>query len=101
MLTITENVSGVSIAKTLHKVSDLTGRTVTGSDGVALSQEYITIGGVKLTGNTLLFLDTADANRWGANGANLVSAVSNNAFAAYANTTGSNGTLVLTSTNSF
>lgn len=101
MLTIQEVVSGVTISKTLHKVSDLTGRTVTGADGVAISQETIVIGGVKLAGNTLLFLDAADANRWGANGANLVSAVSNNSFAAYANTTGSNGTLVLTSVNSF
>lgn len=99
MLTITEKVTGVDVAKTLHKVQDLTGRTVTGPDGVAISQEYIVIGGVKLTGNTLIFLDAKDANAWGGNNANLVAAVSNNAFAAYANTTGSNATLILTSVN--
>lgn len=97
-LTVTERITGVDITKTLHKVSDLTGRTITGPDGRTSNGEFVMIGGVKLLGNNLIFLDSADANKWGANGANLVAAVSNNTLAAYANTGGANNlTLIITS----
>ena len=83
MLTFTDKVSGVAITKTAHQVRDLTGRTVTGPDGRSQSSEFLMIGGVKVLGNNVLFLDSYDANKWGANNANLVVAFSNDNLALY------------------